>query len=156
MTGHEQQGFRIKGWHVFAGFALAFGIIISVNMVMAVSAVRTFPGLEVKNGYVASQTFDARRAAQEGLGWTIAARHSEGQLRLAITDASGAPVRVAKLDATVGRATHVKDDVAPDFRFDGQAYIAELPLGAGNWNVRMTAVAQDGTQFSQRIVLIKE
>ena len=42
-------GFRIKGWHVLAGFVGAFGIIITVNVVMATQAIRTFPGLEVKN-----------------------------------------------------------------------------------------------------------
>ena len=40
---------EIKGIHVFAAFALAFGTIIAVNMTLAVQAVRTFPGLEVRN-----------------------------------------------------------------------------------------------------------
>ncbi|MEL7345657.1 MAG: FixH family protein, partial [Pseudomonadota bacterium] len=48
---------QLTGWHVFGMFALAFGIIISVNMTLAFQAVRTFPGLEVKNSYVASQAF---------------------------------------------------------------------------------------------------
>ena len=73
-----------------------------------------------------------------------------------ITDADGQPVEVAALDATVGRATHVKDDVTPVFRFDGEAYFATVPLGGGNWNIRMVAKAEDGTVFQQRIVLIKE
>ena len=57
-------------------FVAAFGVIIGVNLVLALSAVRTFPGLEVKNSYVASQTFDERRAAQEALGWTVSAPRS--------------------------------------------------------------------------------
>jgi len=144
------------GRHVLVGFTAAFAIIIGVNVVLAVSAVRTFPGLEVKNGYIASQTFDERRAAQEALGWTVDARHAQGMLTLAITDDAGAPVRVAELDATVGRATHVADDVRPDFRFDGNAYVAPVDLGNGNWNIRMKAVAENGTRFEQRVVLIKE
>jgi len=39
---------EIKGWHVLSGFVFAFGIIISVNLTLAVKAVGTFPGLEVK------------------------------------------------------------------------------------------------------------
>ena len=148
-------GREITGRHVLIGFVAAFGVIIGVNVLLAVSAVRTFPGLEVKNGYVASQTFDDRRAAQEALGWSVEARHEAGMLRLAITDARGQPVRVARLDATVGRATHVADDVTPQFRFDGAAYVAPVVLGGGNWNIRMTAIAGDGTAFEQRIILIK-
>jgi len=148
-------GREITGRHVLIGFVAAFGVIIGVNVLLAVSAVRTFPGLEVKNGYVASQTFDDRRAAQQALGWSVEARHEAGMLRLSITDACGLPVRVARIDATVGRATHVADDVTPQFRFDGTAYVAPVALGGGNWNIRMTAIADDGTAFEQRIVLIK-
>lgn len=64
---------EIKGWHVFTGFAGAFSIIITVNLTLAFQAVRTFPGLEVRNSYVASQTFDADRTAQLGLGWDVSA-----------------------------------------------------------------------------------
>jgi len=150
------KGRKITGWHVFFGFAAAFGVIIGVNLVLAYSAVKTFPGLEVKNSYVASQSFDDRRDAQEALGWTVAATHSAGMLELKITDDQGQPVAVAALDATVGRATHVKDDVTPAFRFDGTAYFATVPLGPGNWNIRMQAEAEDGTVFEQRVVLIKD
>lgn len=147
---------QITGRHVLAGFVAAFGVIITVNLVLAYNAVRTFPGLEVKNSYVASQEFDARRAAQEALGWRVDASHEGTTLTLAITDASGAPVEVAMLDAVLGRATSVRDDVTPDFTFDGQAYTAPVTLGAGNWNIRMEAEADDGTEFRQRVVLIKK
>lgn len=135
---------------VFAGF---FGVIISVNLALAYNAVRTFPGLEVKNGYIASQSFDRRRTAQEALGWSVYASASDSQVKLEITDAAGHPVEVVKLAATLGRATHVKDDQNPDFQFDGKAYVAPAQLGAGNWNIRMVARAKDGTEFTQRVIL---
>jgi len=147
---------QLTGKHVLFGFVGAFTIIISVNLLLAYSAVKTFPGLEVKNSYIASQKFDERRDAQEALGWTVRANHAAGLLTLAITDTAGAPVELASLEATVGRATHVFDDVEPEFRFDGQAYRAAVPLGDGNWNIRMLAKAQDGTEFRQRVVLIKD
>ncbi|MGH1424232.1 MAG: FixH family protein [Pseudooceanicola sp.] len=146
-------GFRITGWHVLAGFVGAFGIIIGVNLVLAFNAVKTFPGLEVKNSYVASQNFDADRAAQEALGWTVRADAAEGMVILSITDDDGGPVRVADLHAVVGRATNVKQDVEPQFAFDGTSYVAPVHLGEGNWNIRMTARADDGTMFKQRVVL---
>jgi nitrogen fixation protein FixH len=147
---------KITGKHVFLIFFSAFALIIGVNLVLAYSAVKTFPGLEVKNSYVASQTFNDRKAAQEALGWEISARHKAGILTLGITDPQGAPVEVADLKATVGRATHVQDDVTPDFRFDGSAYVAPVDLGDGNWNIRMIALADNGTEFKQRVVLIKD
>lgn len=147
---------ELTGRHVFIGFAAAFGVIISVNLVLAYSAVNTFPGVEVDNSYVASQTFDDRRAAQQALEWSVEAVHEQGMLRVNIKDPSGRPVKAAQMYATVGRATHVRDDQQPQFRFDGVSYVAPVALGAGNWNVRMRALAMDGTEFQQRVVLIKE
>ena len=135
---------------VFVGF---FGVIITVNLVLAYNAVRTFPGLEVKNGYVASQSFDRRRTAQEALGWSVYASASDNHVKLEITDAKGNPVEVVKLTAILGRATHIKDDQTPDFQFNGQAYVAPAQLGAGNWNIRMVARAKNGTEFTQRVIL---
>lgn len=144
---------RFTGWHMAAICIGAFGVIIAVNLLLAFSAVRTFPGVEVKNSYVASQEFDTRRDAQEALGWTVRAEAAGGLVVLSITDDTGAPVMVGDLQATLGRATHVKADMTPEFRFDGRAYVARAELGDGNWNIRMTARAEDGTAFQQRVVL---
>lgn len=131
----------------------AFGVIITVNLALAYNAVATFPGLEVKNSYVASQEFDVRRDAQLALGWSVRADARDDRVILSITDADGAPVEVKKLSATLGRATHVNDDMEPAFEFDGTAYVAPVELGSGNWNIRMVARADDGTEFTQRVIL---
>jgi nitrogen fixation protein FixH len=144
---------ELKGWHVAAMFCTGFGIIIAVNLTLAYNAVSTFPGLETKNSYVASQQFDTKRTAQKALGWTVAASHRDGRLRLAITDSAGAPVRTATLEARVGRSTHVAEDMTPEFSFDGVAYTAAAPLIDGQWQVRMSARAANGTLFAQRIPL---
>lgn len=143
----------ITGRKVFFTMAAAFGVIISVNLVLAFSAVKTFPGLEVKNSYVASQSFDADRAAQEALGWTVRADVNDGVLMLSITDENGTAVEVAALDATFGRATSVRDDQTPDFVFTGTGYSAPVQTAPGNWNLRMVAEAVDGTAFRQRVVV---
>ena len=144
---------KLTGWHALAIFGSAFAVIISVNLVLAYSAVSTFPGLEVKNSYVASQVFDDRRAEQEALGWSVTAQAKGGLLILRIVDADGRPVQAASLDAVLGRATHVQDDRNPEFSYDGQAYVARENLRPGNWNIRMKATALDGTLFEQRVVL---
>lgn len=144
---------EFTGKHAAALFICAFGVIISVNIALAVNAVRTFPGLEAKNSFVASQKFDVRRKAQQSLGWSVHAEAHDGQVLLSITDAQGFPVEVTKLKATLGRATHVKDDIEPAFVFNGAAYVAPADLGAGNWNIRMVARAANGTEFTQRVIL---
>ncbi|MCK5501239.1 MAG: FixH family protein, partial [Tritonibacter mobilis] len=93
------------------------------------------------------------RAAQEALGWSVYASAVGEEVKLEITDRDGQPVEVASLTATLGRATHVKDDQNPQFVFDGSAYVAPAELAPGNWNIRMIARAKDGTEFTQRVIL---
>lgn len=147
---------RITGWHVLAMFGTGFGIIIAVNVTLAVNAVRTFPGLEVKNSYVASQNFDADRAAQEALGWDVSARLDRGALRLSF-DQAGTPVRPEIVTAVFGRATVTAADRIPAFAWTGTDFAAPLDLSRqearGNWNLRLEARADDGTIFRQRIVV---
>ena len=143
----------IKGWHVATGFGAAFAVIVGVNLTMATKAIATFPGLETKNSYVASQSFEADRAAQDALGWTVEAAIDGTQLSLSFEDDIG-PVEPQITKATLGRPTHVGDDRSPQFTFDGTLFVTDVPgLGPGNWNLRLVAVAEDGTVFRRRIVL---
>jgi nitrogen fixation protein FixH len=141
---------ELTGKHVFVITAGAFGVIIAVNLVLAFQAVNTFPGLEVKNSYVASQGFDDRKAAQEALGWSLAPRYAEGRIELAFTSRDGLPVRVEELQVLVGRTTSTADDAWPEFTAVGDVYSAPLDLGRGKWMVKVTARAPDGTLFEQR------
>ena len=144
---------EITGRHVLAVTVGAFGLIIAVNVVMAWKAISTFPGLEVENSYVASQEFDARREAQEKLGWTVVPHHEGGFIKLAITDAAGQPVEAASLDVLIGRPTSARDDVTPAFTFVGGIYEAPVDLAPGQWMLKLEAVAKDGTLFEQRFDL---
>lgn len=143
---------EIKGWHVLTGFVLAFGVIVTVNLTLAFNAVRTFPGLEVKNSYVASQVFDENRDAQLALGWDVSAEVTEGLLRLEILE-EGRAIAPEIVEVTFGRATSVADDQVPDFDWRGTAFVAPVDAGAGNWNLRVRMLADDGTLFQQRIVV---
>lgn len=143
---------EITGRHVFGMFALGFGTIIAVNFTLAWQAVQTFPGLEVKNSYVASQSYDTDRAAQVALGWDVAARLESDVLFVTFAK-DGRPVAPKIESAVFGRATSVVADQSPDFTFDGVAYVAQVDGGPGNWNLRIVARASDGTRFQQRIVV---
>lgn len=142
---------ELTGRHVLAITLAAFGVVIGVNVLLAVKAVGTFPGLEVANSYVASQQFDRDRASQDALGWTVTADYEDGEMTLMIRDRDGNPARVRSLSATIGRPTHVRDDQTPRFTWRDGLFRAPLALGSGVWNIHLTAIASDGTEFRQRI-----
>ena len=142
---------ELTGRTVLTITLVAFGIILSVNLLLAWQAVRTFPGLEVANSYVASQSFDADRAAQQALGWTATPDYTDGILTLTFRDRDGRAARVQTVSAIVGRPTHTRDDVTPEFSYRGGLWSAPVTLAPGVWNIRLTATAPDGTLFRQRI-----
>lgn len=144
---------EIKGWHVLTTFCMAFGVIIAVNLTLAYQAVATFPGLEVRNSYVASQSFDADRSAQLALGWDVSATLSGGHTLSLIILEDGKAIAPRIQSATFGRATNVAHDETPAFTFDGTALRAPVVAGPGNWNLRLKARAEDGTLFQQRIIV---
>ncbi|MFN6977542.1 MAG: FixH family protein, partial [Gemmobacter sp.] len=117
--------------------------------------VATFPGVEVRNSYIASQHFDRDRLAQDALGWTVAQDYRDGVLRLTFTDAAtGLPSDVADLSVLVGRATVARDDQTPVFIRHGDSFLAPLDLAPGKWLLRIEARSADGTRFQQRLDLV--
>ena len=142
---------ELTGRHVLIITLAGFGTIIAVNLLMAFMAVGTFPGLEVKNSYVASQSFDRDRAAQQALNWTVTAEYDGQEMVLTIRDETGYPAPVKDLQATVGRPPHMRDDQTPEFSYTNGAFRAPLQLASGVWNIHLSATAQDGTVFRQRI-----
>lgn len=142
---------EITGRFVLAVVGGAFGIIIAVNLALAWFAVTTFPGLEVANSYVASQKFEAARAAQRALGWEVLLDYREGALKLDLREeATGLPADVAGLRLSVGRTTTARADAEPAVTRAGGSYLAPIALGPGLWRVTIEAEARDGTRFSQR------
>lgn len=142
---------QFTGRHMLI-FALGmFGMIIAVNIVLAVKAVGTFPGLEVKNSYVASQSFDRDRTAQSALGWQVTPEYADGIFSLTIRDDQGRSVRPETLQVVVGRPTHVREDQSLVLIYENGVYWAPVDLAPGLWNVNVTATAGDGTAFRQRI-----
>ncbi|MFM7655388.1 MAG: FixH family protein [Paracoccaceae bacterium] len=146
---------EITGKHVLFFTVSAFAVIIAVNLTMAYKAVSTFPGLEVKNSYVASQSFDADRAAQQALGWTLTPAYDPAakEMRLVFSDKTGLPVSVTDLSVLIGRTTSSAEDIRPAFTREAGAYTAKADLGIGKWMLQIEARAEDGTLFRQRIDL---
>tara|TARA_R110002051_G_scaffold83650_6_gene148297 strand:- start:2343 stop:2807 length:465 start_codon:yes stop_codon:yes gene_type:complete len=143
---------KMTGWKFLGIMVFAFTIIISVNLTLAYKAVATFPGLETKNSYVTSQSFDADRAAQIALNWDARVSVQAGQLRLSFRK-DGVPVAPEIVSAVLGRATNVASDQTPILVFDGADFVAPVDLAGGNWNLRLVAKSADGTQFRQRMIV---
>ena len=144
---------QLTGWHVLAIFVGAFGIIIGVNVYMAVNAVRTFPGLEVSSSYADSQDFDLRLEAQEALGWVaeVELDAEAGILTLHLNDEAGRPVAPAELQALLTRPTNQEEDQQLTLSRNAGAFTAPVAISPGRWRLRLTGEARDGTAYRHNI-----
>lgn len=140
---------ELTGRRVAVISVAAFGVIIGVNALLAVAAVKTFSGVVVEDSYVSSQSFDAERAAQRALGWQARPRIEGGYLHLDFTDARGEPVRPSSLAVTVGRPGTNAEDAPLELEETASGYVAKRPLAKGGWRAEIAAVAPDGTRFRQ-------
>jgi nitrogen fixation protein FixH len=89
--------FRFTGKHMFLIMAAFFGTIIAVNGFMAYKASNSWTGLIVKNGYVASQDFNAKveeARRQSARGWTGDISYGSGKVSLTLADKTGRPVQL--------------------------------------------------------------
>jgi nitrogen fixation protein FixH len=143
----------LTGGKVLAITVAFFAVVISVNITLAYKAISTFPGLEVDNSYVASQTFDAEKTAQNALGWRLDVSAQAKIVSLGFTGRDGQPVQPQSLFATIGRATEGQDDSIPAFAYANGRYTAPVALNPGKWVLWVQAVAANGTAFRQRIAL---
>lgn len=151
-TAVQDTGRKLTGWHVLAMFVGGFGLIIGVNLFMAYSAVSTFPGMEVDSSYADSQTFDDRRLAQEALGWNASVEiPGDGTLVLHLVDEVGTPVAPAELTALLTRPTNREEDQLLELTRVNGAFVAPVVLGDGQWRLRLTGVARDGTEYRHNI-----
>jgi nitrogen fixation protein FixH len=121
-----------------------------VNGTGAYFAISTFPGLEIKNTYVASQVFDAEKAAQLRLGWTMEASYDGKTLTVEMNGPDGKPADVGEMDVSVGRAAHANSDVTLNFEQSQSPYSIDIPLDGGKWEIRLKAKSKGGVLFRQR------
>jgi nitrogen fixation protein FixH len=142
---------EITGRKIALIFCVGFATIITANMTLLYFALGSFPGLEVRNPYAESVSFDTRRQAQEKLNWTSSVSYRDGLLTLLLTEPDGGAVITPNLSLEVRRATSNDMDQKLELEFDGRAYVSRVDLPAGNWQALISAKALDGTDF-QRIL----
>ena len=148
------RGKPITGKKALAIILTAFGVVICANATLAIFAVSTFPGLEVRNGFVSSQSFEFRRSAQQSLGWTAEAEYRDGRIRISIVADDGLPADVEQLAAMVRRPTHNRSDTIADLSFDGRYHTAFAELDEGIWNIDLSGLSRSGIRFQQRLTIL--
>ena len=149
----------LKGWHMAVIMVTFFGIVITVNLTMAVLANTSWTGLVVANSYVASQNFnhDAEIARQQqAVGWKLELNVSRSVTTLLVLDRSGRPVAGLNVRAVLQRPTNETGDVKLDFGDSGTAtYISRAPVNSGAWIADVTAEGRNHkpVRFVQRIMV---
>jgi nitrogen fixation protein FixH len=126
---------HITGRHMAAILVAFFGVVIAVNLTMAMFATRTFGGVVVENSYVASQKYNGWLAAaerQQKLHWTIDAA-LDGQRHVVVAlSIDGASVS-GFARHPLGRET----DVPLNFVTLGGRSRAVNALPPGRWNIHL-------------------
>ncbi len=130
------------GWHMLAVVLTFFGVIIAVNVALSVAAGGTFPGLVVRNSYVASQNYDQLlqdARAQDATGISLTLAHEGGFLAARFLDGRGAPMPGLDVVALALRPSSSADDEMHYLAADGEAYRSAKPLPPGQWAVEIEA-----------------
>jgi nitrogen fixation protein FixH len=130
----------------------AFGVIVAANLAMLFAATGTFPGLVVKNSYIASQGWDKKTDAQRALGWRAVTDYADGTLRVIMTGNTGDRVAGLSVVAVVGRPATTRNDVRLELTEGLDGYAAPLDLAPGQWRVMITGTNSDGENYEAAAV----
>lgn len=152
---------QFTGRHMLMAMLGFFGVIVTVNVVMAVSASTTWTGLVVPNSYVASQEFQAKQDAavrQRALGWHAELAFADGRISLTVVDGAGLAIELGKVTLQVNRPVGGHDDQQLVLaRSERGAYEAPLQLASGVWELNVTAAETPEGPFAlhERLVVRK-
>jgi nitrogen fixation protein FixH len=148
---------ELTGFHVLAMLLGLFGVMIAVNVVFVVLALKTFSG-ESDHAYVNGLRFNetiAANARQAEAGWRMRLdlqRDARDGARLVaiMTDRDGAPVRGAAITALIGRPTTEAQDKTLRFVETAPgAYVSDVvDLGPGKWRFTARARVQGRPDFT--------
>lgn len=151
---------EFTGRHMLYIMIAFFGVVIAVNVAMAMVASRSWTGLVVENSYVASQHFNEELAAareQEKLGWQSALAVTGRSARVRITFDEGEAVTGLSVQLGLSRPTYEADDQVVQMSETAPGeYAAEVSLKPGAWNAELTAQTRSGKRYRKIHRLIVE
>ena len=139
--------FRIKGWHVLAGFVAFFGVVIAVDAGFVIMSVRSFPGQVSVTPYEDGLVYDrklAQMAAQARLGWRAAAAAEPDAVVVELRDRAGVALTGLAVSGKLERPATEAGRLVLRFQETSPGrYVARPGRLAGAWD--LTAIATGGT-----------
>lgn len=148
MSNVRAQKGEFTGKHMLLLAVAFFGVIIAVNITMAVLSATSWTGLVVSNSYVASQEFEDKRIAhekQQAAGWQSSFTYAPGLARLMVKDGAGNPVDLGPVSLLINRPVGGHDDEKLTLsRSPDGGYAATVTLAEGVWDAVATAETDMG------------
>lgn len=138
---------RFTGKHMTAILVAGFGVVVSVNMLMATLASSSFGGVVVENSYVASQNFNEwldKAEASDALGYTVTPTHRADGLVTLATD--GVPVGSQVTAIARHPLGHMPDESLVFVLTSDGTWASTSPLPEGRWMLRLD-IAANGTEW---------
>lgn len=133
---------EFTGRHMLLAIGGFFGVIVAVNVGMAVVSSVSWTGLVVQNSYVASQEFEEKRLAhiaQQQAGWRASLAYAEGRALLSVVDASGLAIELGNPLLEINRPVGGHDDQQVQLsRGPDGVYAGPVALGPGVWEARVS------------------
>lgn len=152
MSDYTPGGRPFTGRKMLAAIVGFFGVIVAVNLTMAVLAVRDFRGTIVDSGFVASQDFNrdhARLEAQADRGWRVEALAPDARPLLALHDAEGRALSGLTLRAVAERPADQRADMPLTMvEVSPGLYSAAQALAPGRWTLAFVAEGE-GPAFAE-------
>lgn len=146
------------GYHFLFIIVAFFGVIIAVNLTMAIASSRTWTGLVVQNSYVEGLRFNDLQQAvaeQKAAGWTVATAYEDGQIVFQALDGEGSPLVLEAVSAFVRRPVGGHDDATVVLTRAGDVYAGVLPLDPGVWDITVTTAETElgAIEYERRVTV---
>jgi nitrogen fixation protein FixH len=138
-TTNKADTFIFTGRHMLAILIAFFGVVITVNFVMAYYAESSWSGLVAKDTFVASQQFNQkanhmREMAATGIRGKMIANH-EG-IRYELTHPQTGPVLADEVVAEFHRPVGTEQDFTVTLKHEGGGiFMTNHPVAPGEWIV---------------------
>ena len=143
-------------------FPMGLGLVVVVNTVLLLFALRSSPGLVVNNAYERGRDYGAvieRTEAQDALGWQFEVRHDGGAGRIVVrlADGKGGEIPGLVVSAIADRPVGPVAALDLPLAAAGQASYAGrfTPPARGAWDITVTARDDAGHEFraTRRVIV---
>lgn len=150
----ENGSWRFTGKHMLALVTGFFVIIFVMNLVLAYFALASWPGLLVRNGFDASQTYNQeieQVRIQNQLGWQSSVELKQNRVVFRITDNTDNPLSGLKIVAAAARPTNEAEDRVLELKeMSGGIYQGKTALLSGNWVISVHATDESTARVYRR------